>query len=800
MPGTFPASLIAIDRLTVGPCRIEKQRLVAPYTVRRGKREETQELIYRWEEPVFDPADPVAQNLAALIAAQPALNYGLFCREIELKGPLDEHDRRFLTDAAENTAREIWVNKLLTANPFLVGDAVGLEPRRLEKYLQARMVFDEPAAAPLPAWTVTRKRHAVLSSGGKDSLLSWALLNEIGANPVPIFVNESGRHWYTALNAHRHFTAAVPGTSRVWTNCDRVFSGMLRHLPFIRPDFARVRADIYPVRLWTVAVFLAGAMPLLRKRGIARIAIGDEYDTSRRVTAHGITHYDGLYDQSRWFDNAMTRYFHRKGWGITVFSPLRQLSELLIQKALVERYPDLQRHQVSCHAAHIEAGRVRPCGRCEKCRRIVGMVSALGADPQACGYSTGQIEDCLRTLPNFPPKQEAAAAQHTLALLVERGLVDARVGAKKYPEVLQLRVDAERAPVEGVPVDLRRPLFELLLQHAEGAVQRQGRVWVDLDLLKDPMMEQPYPYERPGAADEELEAEIVAGPGAETAAAAPAAAPDASPPPAPPDDGKPHKRPWVLGELTWPEARERLKQVDVALLPVGALEQHGPHSPLDTDAFDAGHLAMRVAEACSDPKPLVLPLIPYGVSYHHADFPGTISVTNETLARLVYEVGMGAARHGITKLVIVNGHGGNAATLQFAAQMINRDAHIFTCVDTGETSDADVAKIAETPGDVHAGEIETSTTLAVRPHLVEMDRASRFVPRFSSAYLEFTGSRAVEWYAMTKKISPQGVLGDATKASAEKGARIWDVMIRNLVEMIEDLKRLTLDEIWERRY
>ena len=298
-------------------------------------------------------------------------------------------------------------------------------------------------------------------------------------------------------------------------------------------------------------------------------------------------------------------------------------------------------------------------------------------------------------------------------------------------------------------------------------MQRQGRVWVELDLLGDPMMDRPYAYERPGEADEELTAEIVAGP---DAPAVVERAPTPPVAPSPLDDGKPRKRPWVLGELTWPEARERLKQVDVALLPVGALEQHGPHSPLDTDAFDAGYLAMRVAEGCSDPKPFVLPLIPYGVSYHHADFPGTISVTNETLARLVYEVGMGAARHGITKLVVVNGHGGNAATLQFAAQMINRDAHIFTCVDTGETIDADVAKIAETPGDVHAGEIETSTTLAVRPHLVEMDRASRFVPRFSSAYLEFTGSRAVEWYAMTKKISPAGRAGRRHEGHARRRA------------------------------
>jgi creatinine amidohydrolase/Fe(II)-dependent formamide hydrolase-like protein len=267
------------------------------------------------------------------------------------------------------------------------------------------------------------------------------------------------------------------------------------------------------------------------------------------------------------------------------------------------------------------------------------------------------------------------------------------------------------------------------------------------------------------------------------------------------DDGIPqHKRFHVLGDLTWPEARDALKRVDLALLPVGALEQHGPHSPLDTDSFDDQYLSERVAEACSEPRPLVLPLVPYGVSYHHEDFPGTFSVTNETLARFVYEIGLAAARNSITKLVIVNGHGGNAPTLQFAAQMINRDAHIFACVDTGETSDADVSAITETPGDVHAGEIETSTTLALRPHLVDMARARRHVPRFSSAYLDFSGKRSVEWYARTKRISAAGVLGDPTKASREKGELIWEVMIKNLVEMVEDLKRLTLDEIYEKRY
>jgi creatinine amidohydrolase/Fe(II)-dependent formamide hydrolase-like protein len=122
------------------------------------------------------------------------------------------------------------------------------------------------------------------------------------------------------------------------------------------------------------------------------------------------------------------------------------------------------------------------------------------------------------------------------------------------------------------------------------------------------------------------------------------------------------------------------------------------------------------------------------------------------------------------------------------------------CVDTGETSDVDIHKIIETPNDVHAGEIETSTGLAVRPQLVKMDQAKKHIPKFSSRYLDFTSKRGVLWYAYTRKISPSGVMGDPTKASAAKGERIWEIMIAHLVSLIEDLKRLTLEEIHHRNY
>jgi len=268
------------------------------------------------------------------------------------------------------------------------------------------------------------------------------------------------------------------------------------------------------------------------------------------------------------------------------------------------------------------------------------------------------------------------------------------------------------------------------------------------------------------------------------------------------DAGDADRRPstFFWGELCWPDAAHRLGIVDTALLPVGAIEQHGPHLPLDTDAFDAEYLAKCVADGCREPKPLVLPLIAYGVSYHHEAFKGTISINNDTLANLVYDIGISVAKNGIKKLVIINGHGGNAPSLNFAAQRINQDARIFVCVDTGETSDVDVDSLIETPNDVHAGEIETSTSLAIRPHLVRMDRLQMEVPVFTSRYLDFTSKRGVSWYAHTHKISASGVMGDPTKASVEKGEKMWELMIAHLVIFVDQLKAMTLKEIYQKKY
>jgi len=774
-------SLVVLKSLTIHNVRVLKNKVSATYSVEQMDGTVNQnEFTYSYDEDIFDPQSGIDQNLASMMMAQVAINFGLFCQKIVFDGLFDSTDRRFILTKIENTSREIFVNKFLFENVFLLDEVKNIDPEKRKKYTNAQVEFRNTdfteSSFDWKHVSTDKNKHVILSSGGKDSLLSYGLLKELNKEVHPVFINESGRHWFTAINSFRYFKEHEPNVARVWSNSDRMFNWMLRQLPFIRKDFSNVRADDYPIRLWTVAVFLFGTLPLVRKRGAGRIVIGDEYDSTQKTSYNGITHYNGLYDQSRYFDNSLSRYYLKKGWNISQFSLLRPLSELLILKILTKRYPHLQEHQVSCHASHEKEGRMYPCGNCEKCRRIVGMLRALSEDPSRCGYTPEQQHKALASLESKKVKQLGLDAAHLYHLLLEKEIIKptdfTKKLAKEYPYILMLRFDHERSLFTDIPVDLRKPLFSIYLNYTGfKAVRLTNRKWEMFDVLDAEDVYEPFPFEQ-----------IMPNPGNSNG------------------NASSFSKNYLWAELTWPEIQERLKTIDTALLPCGSIEQHGRHLPVDIDFFDADYLARRVAEACSEPKPFVVPAVPYGVSYHHEDFKGTISVSNESLSRFIYDVGMGLARNGIKKLVIINGHGDNAPTLNFAAQMINRDAGIFVCVDTGETSDKDVYRMIRTPNDIHAGEFETSTSLAVRPHLVKLEQAKEKTVSFENPYLDFSSSRGVPWYVRTKLISDDGVIGNPLQASAEKGEKLWEIMVAHLVKFVEEIKNTDPENLYQRKY
>lgn len=483
-------SLVVHTCLKVHNLIIEPSRVRATYSLlRKDGSEVSNELIYSYRHPLFDPKLPEDINLASLMLAQVALNYGLFFERIEFEGLFDKTDRRFLEDMMENTSREILVNKFYSPNEFLIPPFDQLTVEHPKKFTAAAIGFESGKYAGMKLRdvqdTTNKHAYAILSSGGKDSLLTYGLVRELG-EAYPVFVNESGRHWYTAVNAYKYLSDSEPNTAKPWCNSDRMFSWMARQMPFIRENFQNIRADNYPIRLWTVAVFLFGVLPIVRKRGIGNILIGNEYDTTLKGNFQGITHYLGLYDQSRYFDNALTRYYSKKGWAVRQYSILRSLSELLILKILVKRYPELQAQQVSCHAAHEKEGRMYPCGKCEKCRRIVGMLTALEEDPQRCGYSPEQIAKGLEALSQHSIKQLSSDAAHLYNMLLSQGAIASNEytvkKAREHPEIVSLRFDQERSTLEDLPEHLRKPLFNIVTQYSQGAVSLVNRKWHTLAL------------------------------------------------------------------------------------------------------------------------------------------------------------------------------------------------------------------------------------------------------------------------------------------------------------------------------
>jgi creatinine amidohydrolase len=178
----------------------------------------------------------------------------------------------------------------------------------------------------------------------------------------------------------------------------------------------------------------------------------------------------------------------------------------------------------------------------------------------------------------------------------------------------------------------------------------------------------------------------------------------------------------MLMEMTWSEVKEALKETNVAIIPVGSIEQHGLHLPLGTDYFQAIELAKRVAEKTAA---LVAPVILCGHSQHHMGFPGTISLKPETLAQVIFEACQSLGRHGFNKIIILNTHGGNDVACSFAAQKVNTELDASAVFFGAESFMKHIPPNLIETIDLHAGVDETSSMLVLNPEKVRLERARK---------------------------------------------------------------------------
>lgn len=234
-------------------------------------------------------------------------------------------------------------------------------------------------------------------------------------------------------------------------------------------------------------------------------------------------------------------------------------------------------------------------------------------------------------------------------------------------------------------------------------------------------------------------------------------------------------------DLTWPEVREAVARTPYALLPFGAIEEHGPHLPLGTDALAAGSLAARLA---AEADLIELPVMPYGQVWSLEHFDGSLSVGDETLVALVLGVAEGLERAGVKGIVLLSAHLGNAAALKKAARALEERGGIPAIALTYPGLAAVAAQVRESPQShpaiMHADELETSIMLALHPETVQMDRAVSEYPEYPAHF----DVGAVRW----DTVSDSGVFGDATAASAKKGEAIVDHVTRTAVSLISGWK------------
>jgi creatinine amidohydrolase len=223
---------------------------------------------------------------------------------------------------------------------------------------------------------------------------------------------------------------------------------------------------------------------------------------------------------------------------------------------------------------------------------------------------------------------------------------------------------------------------------------------------------------------------------------------------------------------------------DLVILPVGAVEQHGPHLPLGTDFFHAERLARATAEIAGC---LVAPTLTYGVCRSTALFPGTLSIRPETLKALTFDVGAALFRHGLKRLLMVTGHAGSGhLPVLIEAGEALRDEFKGTTIAVVNVLDLlyevyeETSDLITDTNDGHAGEIETSLMIHLHPELIDGTAGAEY-PTFPKYIL----SRD------PRKYWPGGVWGDPTRASQDKGKKIFEAEVAKLVQLIDRMRQFS---------
>lgn len=252
-------------------------------------------------------------------------------------------------------------------------------------------------------------------------------------------------------------------------------------------------------------------------------------------------------------------------------------------------------------------------------------------------------------------------------------------------------------------------------------------------------------------------------------------------------------------DIHWPDFAAGDSASWIAVLPLAATEQHGPHLPLGTDVMIAEAFLARVREIIPESlKATFLSVQPVGISTEHADFPGTLTLSPDVALAQWMAIGESVMRAGIRKLVMVTSHGGNSAAMTLVAQEL-RARHGMLVVTTGWHRFG--AQDGLFPDDelrhgIHGGAVETSIMLAKYPHAVRLENASTFEPASKAMAKQFrwlNAHRPAAFAWQAQDLNPAGAVGDAKQASAESGHLLVEQGAKAFCELLADIAKFDLN-------
>lgn len=250
---------------------------------------------------------------------------------------------------------------------------------------------------------------------------------------------------------------------------------------------------------------------------------------------------------------------------------------------------------------------------------------------------------------------------------------------------------------------------------------------------------------------------------------------------------------YNLSSMTWKEVEESQKTVQLAIIPIGAHEQHGPHMVESCDAVLAEQMAKRLGQRMF-PYAWVTPTVNMGISPHHLNFPGTISLQPTTLIALLKDMIVSLKHHGIKKFLLLNSHGGNQSTLSVASTTLTHELEVeIYYAKTTASAKKSFEKYITSTLFGHSCEREVSEALYLAPELVRINDLEKGEIQDEGRWKQLRPGKAIQGFYFYEEMTKNGCIGDATKASLEIGQHIVEESLDNLTEELYKLLNLKVN-------